>query len=329
MTVGEKIRKNRMLHDMTQKQLGEAVGFKSNTADVRINQYETNKMSPKFEIRSAIANALDIDFAAISDVNISTFEDIMYAFFELEDKFDINIEKRDGKTCIVFDESNPFCDPLISYMNIWKNQKKAMLPDKENANDDQQKKYKLWRSRFFHNVEEYFQEKTDEVCNHYAPLVEQVNKTITHCETTGELIKLITRLVDSGFTVTTDYFLVAQGMGVTGITFVIKELMTYEEDKQLLFATFLSEIEYINKLGAGCYTNIQMRDNNATITYEIPITSFSEISSKIKEYLKFVNDEANNNEFAMESFRSLFEDEISHSNNIKEEINFYKGKNKE
>jgi len=325
MTVGEKIRRNRILHDMTQKQLGEAVGFKSNTADVRINQYETNKMSPKFEIRSAIASALDIDFAAISDVNISTFEDIMHAFFELEDKFDINIEKRDGKTCIVFDENNPLCEPLISYMNIWKNQKKAMLPDKENANDDQQKKYKIWRSRFFHNVEEYFQEKTDEVNNHYAPLVDQVNKSITHCEKTGDFIKLITRLIDSGFTVTADFFMVAQGMGVTGITFVIKELLSFDEEKQLLFATFLSEINHINELGAGCYTNIQMRDNNATISYEIPITTFSEVSTKVNEYLKFINDDANKNEFAMESFKSLFEDELYHSNNIEEEIKFYKG----
>ena len=329
MTVGDKIRKNRILHDMTQKQLGEAVGFKSNTADVRINQYETNKMSPKFEIRSAIAEALDIDFEAISDVNISTFEDIMHTFFELEDKFDIEIEKRDGKTCIVFDESNPYCDPLISYMNIWKNQKKAMLPDKENANDDQIKKYKIWRSRFFHNVEEYFQEKTDEVSKHYAPLVEQVNKTITHCEKTGEFIKLITKLIDSGFTVTTDFFMVARGMGVTSISFVIKELLTYDEDKQLLFASFLSEIDHINELGAGSYTNIKMRDNKATISYDIPITTFSEVSTKINEYLKFVNDDANKNEFAMDSFRSLFEDELSHSNSIEEEINFYKGRNKE
>ena len=47
MTVGEKIKKYRQLKGMTKRELGVAVGFKESTADVRINQYESDRMVPR------------------------------------------------------------------------------------------------------------------------------------------------------------------------------------------------------------------------------------------------------------------------------------------
>ena len=44
MTLGKKIRKYRMLKDMTQKELGLAVGFSEATADSRIRKYESGTM---------------------------------------------------------------------------------------------------------------------------------------------------------------------------------------------------------------------------------------------------------------------------------------------
>lgn len=47
MAVGDRIKRVRKLRSLTQKELGLAVGFEENTADVRIAQYETGTRTPK------------------------------------------------------------------------------------------------------------------------------------------------------------------------------------------------------------------------------------------------------------------------------------------
>ena len=47
ITFGEKLRYLRRKNNLTQKQLGMAVGFSENTADVQIAQYESNARAPK------------------------------------------------------------------------------------------------------------------------------------------------------------------------------------------------------------------------------------------------------------------------------------------
>ena len=50
ITFGEKLRYLRRKNNLTQKELGMAVGFPENTADVRIAQYETNARMPREEL---------------------------------------------------------------------------------------------------------------------------------------------------------------------------------------------------------------------------------------------------------------------------------------
>ncbi len=47
MAIGERIKRARNFRKLTQKELGLAVGFEENTADVRIAQYESNTRTPK------------------------------------------------------------------------------------------------------------------------------------------------------------------------------------------------------------------------------------------------------------------------------------------
>ena len=49
MSVGSNIRHIRELRGLTQKELGMKCGFSANTADVRIRQYEADKMVPKLD----------------------------------------------------------------------------------------------------------------------------------------------------------------------------------------------------------------------------------------------------------------------------------------
>ena len=51
-------------------------------------------MAPKGEIRTKLADVLDVDLAALSDIDIRTDEDVMQALFLFEDLFGMDIEKK-------------------------------------------------------------------------------------------------------------------------------------------------------------------------------------------------------------------------------------------
>lgn len=141
-------------------------------------------MAPKSDIRAAIANALDIDIQALSDINISSLEDVMFIFFELEERLGMNIEKKDGHTYLSFDDNNRDLKDLITYLNIWHNQKNALIPDPENTSDEQKRDYDLWKSRFSKNIQEYFNMKENEINNHYADLVKKIAKSVPYAKKT-------------------------------------------------------------------------------------------------------------------------------------------------
>ena len=98
MTVGQKIRFFRDLRGYTQAELGEMVGLPGD----RIRQYETNVRTPKPDKLREIADALDVDVAAISYVDIGDDEHIMQIIFELEDQYRVHMQKIDGKAVLVF-----------------------------------------------------------------------------------------------------------------------------------------------------------------------------------------------------------------------------------
>ena len=95
MTLGEKIKEYRLLHDMTQKELGLKVGFSAVTADTRIRQYEKDAMAPKSDIRNKLVQALDVDPSALSDIDIRSIEDVIRVFFFMEEYLGFEIEKVD------------------------------------------------------------------------------------------------------------------------------------------------------------------------------------------------------------------------------------------
>ena len=60
---------------------------------------------------------MNVDVAALSDINITSEEDIMHILFELEDNFAIDIEKRDDKTVLVIDNEDKRNSVLNTYLN--------------------------------------------------------------------------------------------------------------------------------------------------------------------------------------------------------------------
>ena len=148
MTLGNQIRKYRQLRGLTQKELGLMVGFSESTADSRIRKYECDAMAPKTAIRQKLADALDVDLPALPDLDISSHEDVIQALFQLEDRFGMEIEKKDGRIYFSFRDDNDENRTLNAFMNFWGDQKKIFLPDPQNATEEQRKDYELWKAHF-------------------------------------------------------------------------------------------------------------------------------------------------------------------------------------
>ena len=317
MTLGEKIRKYRMLNGMTQKELGMKVGFSKATADSRIRKYESNAMAPKDDMRHKIADALHIDIEAISDVKITSYTDAMYVFFELEESLGMSIEKKDGKTALVLDDDNGDIATLISYLNIWKNQKSALLPEGSDSTEEQKHEYDVWKSRFHSNVENYFSSKLRDLNVHYAPHVKECAMNHGHAKQTSEISLLLRKIIESGLTVSAETKFREQCF-----TFVVNELLhPVSASATRLFAQFLSEYDHFIELGADCSTEMQMLDRQLTVTYRIHVASFSIITSQTSMFLEFYKDRKNQTDYTVDDFELRYEADLAQYNNdIEDEI---------
>ena len=60
MAIGKRIRFFRNRKGMTQKQLGELLGFLGKTSDVRMAQYESESRTPKQDLVKEMAHLLDV-----------------------------------------------------------------------------------------------------------------------------------------------------------------------------------------------------------------------------------------------------------------------------
>jgi hypothetical protein len=91
----------------------------------------------------------------------------MHVFFELEDTLGMAIDKKDGRTWLSFDDNNPAIQTLITYLNLWYNKKKQLGL----AQDDS---YRLMKSRFITETQQYLHSKESEIENYYAEEVQNV-----------------------------------------------------------------------------------------------------------------------------------------------------------
>ena len=105
MAIGERIRFIRNLRGMTQKWLGQAVGFPEKTADVRMAQYESGSRTPKEDLVKALANVLEVSPLALSIPDIDSNLGFIHTLFAVEDLHGVRVEQSDNEVHIVFDGS--------------------------------------------------------------------------------------------------------------------------------------------------------------------------------------------------------------------------------
>ncbi len=81
ITFGEKLKYLRQKNHLTQKQLGTAVGFSEESADVRIAQYESNQRTPKEETVKRLARELCVPVEILTVPVLSEPKEYSAAFF--------------------------------------------------------------------------------------------------------------------------------------------------------------------------------------------------------------------------------------------------------
>ena len=144
MAIGERIHFFRNMRGMTQKYLGQLLGFPEKSADVRLAQYETGARTPKADLTASLANALDVSPQALAVPDIDSYIGLMHTLFTLEDRYGLQIDETDGEVCLKVDvRKNKDAAELHKMLCSWR-QAAAMLKTGEIS----QEEYDRWRYRY-------------------------------------------------------------------------------------------------------------------------------------------------------------------------------------
>lgn len=142
--IGERIHFFRNMRGMTQKYLGQLLGFPEKSADVRLAQYETGARTPKADLTASLANALDVSPQALAVPDIDSYIGLMHTLFTLEDRYGLKIDEADGEVCLKVDvRKNKDAARLHEMLCAWR-QAAAMLK----AGEITQEEYDRWRYRY-------------------------------------------------------------------------------------------------------------------------------------------------------------------------------------
>lgn len=145
--IGRRIRAIRTARGLSQAELGEKVGL---TAD-RIQKYENGARKPKLELLKKIAEALGVSSLALTDPVVSNYTGVMFALFEMESTYGLNLEKKNGRVSIQLGE-NP-SDSINENLSEWFEEKKSVEEQMRAAVTDAERQaleeeYKFWKWTF-------------------------------------------------------------------------------------------------------------------------------------------------------------------------------------
>ncbi|OLA42210.1 MAG: transcriptional regulator [Firmicutes bacterium CAG:24053_14] len=138
MAIGERIRFFRNLRGMTQKYLGQVVGFPEKTADIRMAQYESGSRTPKAEL------TLGVSPLALSVPDIDSYLGLMHTLFTLEDRYGLTIESgENGVSLRVDPRKGRDAAELSEMLTAW-----AQQAEKLRNGDISREDYDKWRYNY-------------------------------------------------------------------------------------------------------------------------------------------------------------------------------------
>ena len=148
MAIGKRIRFFRNRKGMTQKQLGEILGFLGKTSDVRMAQYESEARTPKQDLVKEMARILDVSPRAITVPEIDSYIGLMHTLFALEDMYGLKIGEIDGEVCLRLDKSaGTTYTTMFDMFHAWQEQ-----AEKLKSGEITQEEYDQWRYNYPKNA---------------------------------------------------------------------------------------------------------------------------------------------------------------------------------
>ena len=105
MAIGQRIKFFRNRKGMTQKQLGEQLGFMGKTSDVRMAQYESEARVPKIDLVKQMSQIFGVNTHALTVPDIDTHIGLMHTLFALEDMYGLKVKNVDGQPHLCLDRS--------------------------------------------------------------------------------------------------------------------------------------------------------------------------------------------------------------------------------
>ena len=144
MAIGERIRFFRNKKGVTQKYLGQVVGFPERSADVRMAQYETGSRTPKADLTRALAGFFEVSTDALTVPDIDSDIGLMHTLFALEDIRGLTIGEIDGEICLKLDKSKgkTYVD-MLEMLSAWAEQAKKL-----EAGEITKEDYDRWRYNY-------------------------------------------------------------------------------------------------------------------------------------------------------------------------------------
>ena len=144
MAIGERIRFFRNLCGMTQKYLGQVVGFPKKTADIRMAQYESGSRTPKADLTNKLAEVFDISPQALSVPDIDSYIGLMHTLFTLEDRYGLTIVKTENGVSMYADpHKGTDATELSEMLNAW-----AEQSEKYHNGDINRDEYGKWHYNY-------------------------------------------------------------------------------------------------------------------------------------------------------------------------------------
>lgn len=144
MAIGQRIKFFRNRKGITQKQLGELLGFKGKTSDVRMAQYESEARVPKTDLVKQMSQIFDINAHALTVPDIDTYNGLMHTLFALEDMYGLKIKNISGQPYLCLDRSISAPGSSVDQMlRAWMEQ-----ADKLECGEISKEEYDEWRYKY-------------------------------------------------------------------------------------------------------------------------------------------------------------------------------------
>jgi transcriptional regulator with XRE-family HTH domain len=144
--IGRRIRAIRIEKGLSQAELGQAMGL---TAD-RIQKYENGARKPKFDMLKQFARVLGVETIALMDPVVSNYIGAMFAFFEMEELYELEVKKDGAKYSLQF--GNGFTGTMNEYLKEWYEERQTVRTRMENASDEEKeailREYHEWEKTF-------------------------------------------------------------------------------------------------------------------------------------------------------------------------------------